>query len=101
MAANSLPNLSSLINSLTVPLENLLEEQLKAIAVFQEILSSNPPKKRDENLLRFHLFFWGFTERIYGSKQEVVKCFKKGSQVAKRETRSSQGGTQPSDSEGE
>ena len=56
MAADSLPNLASLINSLTVPLENLLEQQLKAISVFQEILSSNPPKNRDENLSKFYSF---------------------------------------------
>ena len=56
MAINSLPNISSLINSLTVPLENLLEQQLKAIAVFQEILLSNPSKKHDENLSKIYSF---------------------------------------------
>jgi hypothetical protein len=74
MAANSLPNLSSLINSLTVPLENLLEQQLKAIAVFQEILSSNPPKKRDENLLRFYSFIC-FSGDLLSESIEVNKRF--------------------------
>jgi hypothetical protein len=74
MAANSLPNLSSLINSLTVPLENLLEQQLKAIEVFQEILSSNPPKKCDENLSKFYSFIC-FSGDLLSESIEANKRF--------------------------
>jgi hypothetical protein len=80
MAANSLPNLSSLINSLTVPLENLLEEQLKAIAVFQEILSSNPQKNRDENLSKFYSFicFSGdLLSESMGANKRLLNVLKK------------------------
>ena len=56
MAINSLSDLLPLINSLTMSLENLLERQLKAMAVFQEILSDNSSKKHDKNLSKVYSF---------------------------------------------
>jgi hypothetical protein len=56
MAINSLSDLLPLINSLKMSLENLLEIQLKAIAVFQETLSGNSSKKHDKNLSKVYSF---------------------------------------------
>ena len=56
MAINSLSDLLPLINSLTMSLENLLERQLKAMAVFQEILSDNSSKKHGKNLSKVYSF---------------------------------------------
>jgi hypothetical protein len=81
MAINSLPDLSPLINSLTMSLDNLLKKQLKAITVFQKILLSNSSKKHDKNLSEVYSFicFSGdlLSESIESNKK-LLNVLRKG-----------------------